>query len=303
MLGSLAMVLVAGALARTLGAQYAAEQVLFLRFVVSLAVVGPAALALAGRPASIRRALTIRRPLPHAVRAVTGVGAALIFYKATQHLPFADLVALSTSAPIFVALLSRLLTGERVSAASAACIAAGLAGVFLVAPPTQLAVWSLAAVAMAALNAVCILATRKAAQSDGPAATGLVFVLAGTLLTLPAALAGFRMPALEDAPAFLMLGLAAGAAIVLNVKAFRLAPAALLAPIDYLGIAASVAVGYVWWGEVPTLAAAAGGALITVAGIANVLLAGRPYQPSSTPNQAVPNQADLGGSTSRPSTR
>ncbi len=268
MAGSLAMVLTAGALARELGARYAPGEVLFLRFLISLAVVAPAALAMAGR-----RAVLVHRPYSHAIRAVTGVAAALIFYAATQRLPFADLVALSYSAPIFVALLSRLLIGERVSPLSGACIALGLLGVFVVAPPTRLEVWSLAALVMAALNAVCILVTRQTARSDGPAATALVFVLAGTVLTLPAAMVDFKTPSLADGPTFLLLGGAAGLAIILNVLAFRRAPAAVLAPIDYLGIVASMAIGYLWWDETPTLSMALGGALITVAGLAGALSA------------------------------
>lgn len=268
MAGSLAMVLTAGALARELGTRYAAGEVLFLRFLISLAMVGPAALAMAGW-----RAVMVRRPCHHAIRAVTGVAAALIFYAATQRLPFADLVALSHSAPIFVALLSHLLIGERVGRLSGACIVLGLLGVFLVAPPTRLEVWSFAALVMAMLNAICILVTRQTAQSDGPAATGLVFVLAGTVLTLPAAMADFRMPSLADVPVFLLLGGAAGLAIILNVHAFRRAPAAVLAPIDYFGIMASVVIGYLWWDETPTVPAALGGALITTAGLANALLA------------------------------
>lgn len=267
MAGSLTMVLTAGALARELGTRYAAGEVLFLRFLISLAVVGPAALAMAGR-----RAVLVHRPCLHAIRAVTGVVAALIFYAATQRLPFADLVALSYSAPIFVAVLSRLLIGERVRPLSGVCIALGLLGVFIVAPPMRLEAWSLAALVMAALNAVCILVTRQATKSDGPAATALVFVLAGTVLTLPAALADFRMPSVEDGPTFLLLGGAAGLAIILNVLAFRRAPAAVLAPIDYLGIMASVVIGCLWWDETPTMSVVLGGALITATGLANTLL-------------------------------
>lgn len=263
MAASLALVLTAGALARDLGGRYGAAEVLFLRFLLSLPVVAAAAVAMAGR-----RALSVTRPGGHAVRALSGVGAALIFYAATQHLPFADLIALSYAAPLFVVLLSGAAIGERVGAASALCVALGMAGVFLIAPPTRLEPWSLAMLAMAFLNAVCILATRRTAQADGPAATGLVFVLAGCLLTAPAALlTGFRMPDAADLPAFLLLGLAAGTAILLNAAAFRRAPAAVLAPIDYLGIAASAAIGFLWWGESPSPAVLLGGALIAAAGL------------------------------------
>ena len=98
-------------------------------------------------------------------------------------------------------------------------------------------------------------------------------MLAGTLLTAPAALlTGFRIPDLADLPAFLLLGFAAGAAILLNAAAFRRAPAAVLAPIDYLGIAASAAIGFLWWGESPSLAVLLGGALIAAAGLGTVWL-------------------------------
>jgi len=50
----------------------------------------------------------------------------------------------------------------------------------------------------------------------------------------------------------LLLGLLGGIAQVLVTRAWRLAPAAVLAPFDYAGIVLAVAYGYLWFKEEPS---------------------------------------------------
>lgn len=258
---SLALVLAANALARDLSARYPAGEVLFLRFLASLAVILP--LALRGGIAALRT----RHPVLQAGRAVCGIGAAGIFYAATQHLPFGDLVALSYTAPLFIALLSPLLLGERVGRGLLAPILLGFAGVVLVAIPNQISLWSMAAVVLALLNALCAVGARHLGRVDGVAATTALFALAGTLMSLPIAVVDFVLPSAVDLPLLAALGLFAGLAVHVNALALRAARAAVVAPVDYLGIAVSTGIGWTLWEEVPTPLAMIGGAFIAVSGL------------------------------------
>src|SRR5713101_8424257 len=90
---SLVLVVGASALARILTARYPANEVLFFRFVCALPVV----FACSG---GIKvRELATQRIGMHALRALLTVGATLSLYLASQHLLFADLIAISYSTP------------------------------------------------------------------------------------------------------------------------------------------------------------------------------------------------------------
>jgi drug/metabolite transporter (DMT)-like permease len=270
MMLSLAMFLLASVLARNLSARYPVGEVLFLRFLLSLIVVVPFALRTAGGAALRSANLGLQT-----ARATCGVAAAGIFYAASQHLTFAALVTISYTMPLFVAILSWPLLGERVGVHRALLIVGGFCGVVLILAPTGFGTWSLAALGMAVLNAVCAISARKLAATDSPATTSLLFVALGACLTLPIAACSFSpiMPA--DAFLFLVLGVVSGLAVIFNVSAFRHGPAALLVPIDYFGIIAATAISFFAYLEVPTASMIVGSGLVAVTGLAQLRIAPR----------------------------
>jgi drug/metabolite transporter (DMT)-like permease len=270
MAASLAMFLLAGVLARDLSARYPVGEVLFLRFLLSLIVVVPFALVTAGW-AALRSA----NPALQATRAACGVAAAGLFYAASQHLTFAALVTVSYTMPLFVVLLSRPVLGERVGPRRALLVAGGFCGVVLVLAPAGFGAWGFVALGMAVLNAACALGARKLAATDAAATTSLLFVIVGTCLTLPLAACSFSPVAPADALRFLMLGVASGLAVILNVGAFRHGPAAVLVPIDYFGIVAAMAISFFAFREVPTASAVVGSGLIAIMGWAQLWVAQR----------------------------
>src|SRR5213080_3567159 len=93
MLGALLLVLLVNALARELTARYPVGEVLFYRFFGAAWLVA----LLSGR--EMIRALFTPRLKLHLVRVGFGVGATLALYVSTQHLPFADLMAIAYSSP------------------------------------------------------------------------------------------------------------------------------------------------------------------------------------------------------------
>jgi drug/metabolite transporter (DMT)-like permease len=113
-------------------------------------------------------------------------------------------------------------------------------------------------------------------------ATGIHYAFFATLLALPIAAADWVMPAWSDVPLFLALSAAAAVAIDLNLRAFRHAPASALTPIDFAGIALSMLIGFVFWGEVPTPSMVVGGIIIAVAGVAQLRLAAREQRRAHT---------------------
>src|SRR5947207_7662090 len=179
MTGSLLLVLLVNALARELTGRYPVGEVLFYRFFGAAWLVA----VLSGR--ELAGALCTPRLKLHLVRVALGVGATLALYLATQHLPFADLMAIAYASPLVVALLSWPALGERVGPRRAGLILAGFTGILVVAFPGRVELWSLGALAMAVLNAGALLTTRSLGRTESAATIGMCFAVFGTIATAP----------------------------------------------------------------------------------------------------------------------
>jgi drug/metabolite transporter (DMT)-like permease len=298
MLAALLLVLIANALARHLAGRYPVGEVLFLRYLCALPVV------LIGAAPDGRTMFATARLGLHALRAALGVGAAAAIYAASLHLPFSDLVAISYSAPLFVAVYSWPLLGERVSRWRGCLIAGGFVGVGLVVHPTHFELWSLGAVVMAVLNAFVAIAARGLARTERPATMAVWFTAFGTIFSAPLVGFGFVMPEAGDVLLFTAFGVAAGVSTHLNVRAYRHAPAAVLVPIDYFAVLLSAAIGFIVWSEIPSLAMICGGALIVATGLLQLRAAQAEAGGSiMLRDKAVPSVAGVDALTALNSTR
>jgi drug/metabolite transporter (DMT)-like permease len=73
-----------------------------------------------------------------------------------------------------------------------------------------------------------------------------------------------------DLPGFLLLagiGLIGGVAQMAMTQAFRLAPASIVAPFEYLALVFAVTLGYLFWSEVPDRYILAGSAIVVGSGL------------------------------------
>ncbi|MFZ1428793.1 MAG: DMT family transporter [Geminicoccaceae bacterium] len=209
------------------------------------------------------------------------------------------------TAPLFMALLSRPLTGEPVGLARWLGIALGFLGVLIVLRPggDTFSVAALLPVLAAVLYALAAIITRARCADERPLvlALGLNIGLlaAGLLATLglwliqPAAAGvtdhpflfgpwagmGGREWALMALLALLMVAFGTGVAM-----AYQIAPAAVIGTFDYSYVLFAVVWGYVLFAERPDTVAVAGLALIAAAGI---LVAGRPYRRGLRPASAA----------------
>ncbi len=136
------------------------------------------------------------RPGLQLLRGAFGFMTALCYFEALADLPLADTLAVSFSAPMFVALLSRPLLGETVSRRSWAVIVIGFIGVLVVVRPGLGGLGPGAAYASAAalFYALHGLTLRRLGHSDGATATTIYGSLVIGLVTLPAAAARLGRP-------------------------------------------------------------------------------------------------------------
>ena len=246
-------------------------QILFLRYIGGLATL---LLVVAARRERLS-GYSSPRPLAHFMRAVFGAsgGGALIY--ASANMPIVDATAIGLLYVVFVIPLGVLVLRERLSRQHLGAIAICCAGAALVMVsrgafsefhpayvfPAGIAVLG------AALLAVEGLMIKMLAHSDRAMTVLLHVNTFGVLLmAVPAAMQWVPL-SVESALCFVLLGPLAVAAQYCIVQGYRLASLSIVGPVDYTWLIFAGLIGFLFFGERPTLGVIAGSAIITVGGI------------------------------------
>ncbi|MEP7102196.1 MAG: DMT family transporter [Burkholderiales bacterium] len=220
-----------------------------------------------------------RTPLPsrgnwrvHALRSVLLLFSLVGYFHALTQLPLALAVTISYLAPIFVAVLSVPLLKEKPSSAIWLALGAGLVGVSISVWPelaagvdgistARLLGMASAAAAALAFAGVMLLARRMANRDSIWTILLVQSLLPLLLLAGPAALTWKPVPATDIALILLAGGL--GTLGLLGITwAFTRLEASRLAPMEYTSFVWAALLGYLLFGEVPTLTTAASATLI-----------------------------------------
>jgi S-adenosylmethionine uptake transporter len=203
------------------------------------------------------------------LRAASGTSAGLLGVIAFTTLPLAEAYALIFLAPLFVTLLSFLFLGERIGWRRTLAIVTGFVGILLVVRPgfRELLPGHLAAAAVALCGATTVIVLRALGPTEKRitlmgTTIFVALVINGTLM-----LFDFRPPHAAEIGKLAIAGLLAGVGHVLFMAAVRAAPANRVAPAHYTQIVWAVALGALFFGEIPDPVALCGIALVGVSGL------------------------------------
>ena len=167
------------------------------------------------------------------------IAAVCTFYAvASRRISLGDAVTLSATAPIFVALLSRPMLGERVGTHVSLAVALGFAGIVAVVQPSFSSVNWVAAIAVlgAVFYAPAMIWLRKIGPGESHEAVVLHFSLVGAVTLLALSLPSWRWPDSSNALLLLGAGLAGGGAQMAMTRAYSLARAAPVTALSGLSI-------------------------------------------------------------------
>jgi drug/metabolite transporter (DMT)-like permease len=198
------------------------------------------------------------------------VATAALFFAGLYWLPLAEASSITFTAPIWVAILSGPILGERVGFKDWLVAGLGFLGILFIARPGS-AVFHLAAlmlVLMAFLNAIFQLSTRKLVEDSAYTTffySGIVGLSISTLL-LPFADPIPPLPLLEYG-LFGLIGFLGGFAHLLVVLAFYKMQPYKLTPLVFLQLIWAVGYGYLIFGELPDGLSVLGMILIASSGI------------------------------------
>jgi len=233
-------------------------EILFLRSLVSLVMV------LAALPRYGVAALGTRRLGLHTLRNVLHFGGQYAWVYAIGALPLATVFAIEFTMPVWTAVLAAFLLGERLTPPRIVMLTLGLAGVLIILRP-GLALVHPAAVVMLA-GALCfgatMVATKRLSATDSPLQVLFYMSLIQLPLGLLPALPHWVTPTLADVPWIVAVGGAGFSAHYCVTRAFMLADATIVVPIDFLRLPLIAVVGALFYGERVEIATIVGAAVI-----------------------------------------
>jgi len=184
-------------------------------------------------------------------------------------LPLAEVYALLFTMPLLITALSVPLLGEKVRAQRWAAVIVGLIGVLIVLRPgvTELTLGHGAALTAAFANALSTILVRKLGGQERPAVLILypmILSMVAMSLTLPAFYVPVELPHLGLMAA---IGFLSVIAQFLTISAYKAAPAAVVAPLQYSQILWASFFGMLFFSEMPDIYVGVGSSVIILSGI------------------------------------
>jgi len=241
-------------LTRTLGS----FEILFLRSVVSLAIMA------AMLPYCGLHVLRTQRFGLHVARNVLHFGGQYAWVYAISLLPLATVFAIEFTMPVWTAVLAMLILGERLNRGRVVMLALGLAGILIILKPgiEPVSPSALVMLAGAFAYASVMIATKRLAQGDSAFAILFYMAVIQLPLGLVPALSEWVTPGLADVPWIVAVGATGMIAHFCLARAFRIADASLVVPIDFLRLPLITGVGVLFYNEPLEISVLLGAAVI-----------------------------------------
>lgn len=210
------------------------------------------------------------RPILQIVRAFCLLGTTAFNFLAVRHLQLAETMAIMFAGPFVITALAGPLLGEWAGPRRWAAIIVGFIGVLVVTQPGVggmhwAAIYSVAAMTLYAFYA---LLTRQLTATDTSAGMLIISGIVACIATAPFGLSVWQTP--PDAWSWVLLfatGAMGAGGHYLFIMAHRIAPAPVLAPFIYIQIVWMIALGFLVFGDVPTVTTVLGAAIVVSSGL------------------------------------
>lgn len=287
MLGFCVLAPLADAVGKYLGPFVALGVLVATRFVIQAILLTPLVIA-GGRGWRLPEGL-LRPILLRTVLQIFGIG---FMFAGLAYLPLADALAIAYVMPFIMLLLAFFFMGETVGPQRIAACVVGFGGTLLVIQPNFADVgWpALLPVAVAVIYALFMMVTRKIAKRIETlhlqAVTGWLgsLILVPVILLFPTApLVAMEWPPAQAVWLLGLFGVLGTIAHLLMTWSLRFAPAATVAPMQYLEIPVGTAFGWAIFGDLPNGLAAIGICITMAAGVYIILREQRRSRPAAVP--------------------
>lgn len=216
-----------------------------------------------------RSALPPRHRLkPHIVRTILMVTAMTLFYAAIVTIDLATAVSAFFVGPIVASVTAVFLLGEKMTPSKITALALGFAGAIIIARPgADMSSGVLLALASGVCFGFYLVSTRLASGETSPLQALVFQNLFGSVILLPQAVLTWSTPSGYEILLLLAMGLISLFCHTLTINAFRHADATTLAPLSYVELVTSAAIGYLWFTQLPEPNVWIGAAFVAAAGL------------------------------------
>jgi drug/metabolite transporter (DMT)-like permease len=206
----------------------------------------------------------------HAGRSATQTVAQSCIIIAFGLMPLGGAIAINFAAPLFATLFAALWLKEKVGLVRGGALVVGFAGVLLVAAPgaDSFRIGALFALTNAVLYGSVTAAVRGMTTTESAETLTMyqmVFLAAFFALGLP--FFGFAWPTGVDLTVMLANGVINAIGQYWWTRSLSLAPPSAVGPFYYFSLVWALVLGFLFWGDVPTLLLLAGSAIVVGSGL------------------------------------
>lgn len=216
------------------------------------------------------RELRPERPWLHLLRGLLGVVMLSTFVMALSQGALASVYSIYMVAPLLIAALAAFWLGERVDLGRWLAIGLGLIGVLIILRPDTGGLPLFAGLA-AALSALCYalaaITARVLTRTDTSASIVFSFLTLVLAIALIFALPNWVRIRPEDYALIAAVGIFGAIGQHYITEAFRHAPAAVVAPIEYTALVWAMIIDWTFWSVLPGSGMLRGAALVVLAGL------------------------------------
>ncbi len=264
MIGATVLFAISNALSKWVVAIYPVGEVMFARSLSSLVVCAAFMLPVTGLSV-----FATGRVRDHLARGLSQAVSQTFTVIAFSMMPLAGAIAINFSAPLFSGLVSVLWLKERAGAARWGTLLAGFVGVLIVVRPgaDSFQLGALFALANAVMYGSVTVAVRGMSKTESTNTLLMWQLLVLAVLHSGLLVFGFRWPTPQHAALFASMGVANAAAQYLWTKALHAAPATAVSPFYYFLLVWSLALGFLVWGDVPTVSLLVGSGVVVASGL------------------------------------
>lgn len=266
MIGALLSFMAMAVSGRELSADYTTFQILFFRSVIGVVLIG---ILVAHSGVHLLKTQHLTR---HWLRNIAHFGGQYGWFYGLAYLSLAEVIAIEFTTPIWTALFAFFLLGEKLSTARITALVLGVIGLLLILRPSTEALnpAALAVLAGALGYAFSYIQTKSLSGTDAP----LTILFYMTLMQLPfgliPSLMDWKSPSWAMMPWILLVGITAMSAHYCMTRAFKLADATVVVPMDFMRLPLIMVVGYLLYQESVDIWLLAGALLMLVGNLINV---------------------------------
>ncbi len=209
----------------------------------------------------------------HLLRNCAHFGGQYGWFLGLAFIPLAEVIAIEFTTPVWTALLAAAFLGEKLTLPRLTALVLGITGLLIILRPGMGAVHpaAFAVLAGAVGYSITYILTKSLSATETP----LCILFYMTLMQLPMgmipSLIDWHTPSAASIPWILLVGVTAMSAHYCMTRAFKLADATVVVPMDFMRLPLIALVGYLFYSEVIDWPVAVGAAVMLAGNFINIM--------------------------------